>query len=113
MPASDVWVSTIENRIVYNGHDIKLPGRLINLAAVLAKRIGNAVTRDAIISQMWGNQEGDFADTSLSVACMQLRKRLKPIGLVIVTTWGVGYRMAKVSKTERFSTSTGAEHAAA
>lgn len=100
MPASGVWVSTLENRIVYNGHDIKLSGRLIDLAAILANRIGNTVERGEIISQMWGYTEGDFADASLKVACMQLRKRLKPIGLVIVTTWGVGYRMAKVSRTE-------------
>lgn len=115
-PDDGVTVSLTENRLFYREHSIHLSARLAELAYILAKRMPETVVTGSIIQQLWGDCEGDFADTNVKVAVCQLRKVLQPIGLQIITTWGKGYRLAAlpmVSRTEGFSTVTGADYAQA
>lgn len=115
-PTDGVTVSLTENRLFYREQSIHLTSRLAELAFILAKRMPETVVTGSIIQQLWGDCEGDFADTNIKVAVCQLRPRLKPLGLQIVTTWGKGYRMVAlpvVSRTEGFSTVTGADYAQA
>lgn len=92
---SAVVVSLEENRLVYRAQSIPLTPRLAELAFILARRMPATVAHEAIIGQMWGAMEGDNARVSLSVGIMHLRAALKPIGLDIINTREVGYRLAR------------------
>jgi DNA-binding response OmpR family regulator len=89
-----------ENILRYDRHAIHLPKRLAELAFILIRRMPSSVSREAIIQQMWGDREPGFAESNINVAICQLRVRLEPIGLRIITSRGIGFRMAEVSRTE-------------
>lgn len=89
-----------ENILRYDRHAIHLPKRLADLAFILVRRMPASVSREFIMHQMWGDREPDFAQENINVAICQLRKRVEPIGLRIITARGIGFRMAEVSRTE-------------
>jgi DNA-binding response OmpR family regulator len=94
-------VSLEENLLSYRGESIHLPNRLAELAFVLARRMPETVAHGGIIQRLWGVAELDYADDSVKVAVSQLNAKIRPLGLRILNTWGVGYRMTvDVSKTE-------------
>lgn len=114
-PTNAVVVDLTENVLRYRQHSIRLIPRLANLAYILSRRMPETVAREAIIAQMWGNMEGDYASGNLNVGVMHLRTVLRPFGLNIINTRSIGYRMVEVSRTERpvSYSNTGAEHARA
>lgn len=96
------------NRIVVNelvldedAHMVSIKGERIDLAnkeyellLYLMKNMGNALTRQAIISKVWG-YEYDSDDRTLDTHMKLLRKDLKEYGNYITTIRGVGYRFEK------------------
>lgn len=98
----------INNRIVVNGlvldedaHIVTIDNEKIDLAnkeyellLYLLKNIGNALTRQSIISKVWG-YEYDSDDRTLDTHMKLLRKDLKEYGKYITTIRSVGYRFEK------------------
>ena len=96
------------NRIVVNGlvldedaHIVTIDNEKIDLAnkeyellLYLLKNIGNALTRQSIISKVWG-YEYDSDDRTLDTHMKLLRKDLKEYGKYITTIRSVGYRFEK------------------
>ncbi len=95
-------------RIVVNGlivdenaHTVTVDGERVDMAnkeyellLYLLKNRGNALTRQAIISKVWG-YEYDSDDRTLDTHMKLLRKDLKEYGNCITTIRGVGYRFEK------------------
>ena len=95
-------------RIVVNGlivdedaHTVTVDGERVDMAnkeyellLYLLKNRGNALTRQAIISKIWG-YEYDSDDRTLDTHMKLLRKDLKEYGNCITTIRGVGYRFEK------------------
>ncbi len=98
----------ISNRIVVDGltvdedaHIVSIDGERVDMAnkeyellLYLLKNRGNALTRQAIISKVWG-YEYDSDDRTLDTHMKLLRKDLKDYGKYITTIRGVGYRFEK------------------
>ena len=98
----------VSNRIVVNGltvdedaHVVYVDGERIDMAnkeyellLYLLKNIGNALTRQQIISKVWG-YEYDSDDRTLDTHMKLLRRDLKEYGSYITTIRGVGYRFEK------------------
>lgn len=98
----------ISNRIVVDGltvdedaHTVSIDGERVDMAnkeyellLYLLKNRGNALTRQAIISKVWG-YEYDSDDRTLDTHMKLLRKDLKDYGKYITTIRGVGYRFEK------------------
>lgn len=98
----------ISNRIVVDGltvdedaHTVSIDGERVDMAnkeyellLYLLKNRGNALTRQAIISKVWG-YEYDSDDRTLDTHMKLLRKDLKDYGKNITTIRGVGYRFEK------------------
>ena len=98
----------INSRIVVNGlvldedaHIVTIDNEKIDLAnkeyellLYLLKNIGNALTRQSIISKVWG-YEYDSDDRTLDTHMKLLRKDLKEYGKYITTIRSVGYRFEK------------------
>ena len=100
-PTTAVVVDLNENVLRYAGHSLKLVCRLAEVAHILARRMPATVPMGDIIVKMWGGSEAAYADTNVKVAITQLRKTLRPIGLDIINTHSIGYRMAELSQTMR------------
>ena len=84
----DAHTVTIKNKRV------DLANKEYELLLLLMKNMGNALTRQTIISKVWG-YEYDSDDRTLDTHMKLLRKDLKEYGKYITTIRGVGYRFEK------------------
>ena len=73
---------------------VDLANKEYELLLYLLKNKGNALTRQSIISKVWG-YEYDSDDRTLDTHMKLLRKDLKEYGKYITTIRGVGYRFEK------------------
>ncbi len=80
--------------LTINGERAELANKEYELLLYLLKNRGNALTRQAIISKVWG-YEYDSDDRTLDTHMKLLRKDLKEYGKYITTIRGVGYRFEK------------------
>ena len=80
--------------VTINGERAELANKEYELLLYLLKNRGNALTRQAIISKVWG-YEYDSDDRTLDTHMKLLRKDLKEYGKYITTIRGVGYRFEK------------------
>ena len=80
--------------ITIDGQRVDMANKEYELLLYLLKNIGNAVTRQSIISNVWG-YEYDSDDRTLDTHMKLLRKDLRQYGQYITTIRGVGYRFEK------------------
>ena len=80
--------------VTIDGDRVDMANKEYELLLYLLKNIGNAVTRQSIISKVWG-YEYDSDDRTLDTHMKLLRKDLKQYGQYITTIRGVGYRFEK------------------
>ena len=80
--------------VTIDGERIDLANKEYELLLYLLQNIGNALTRQAIISKVWG-YEYDSDDRTLDTHMKLLRKDIKEYGKYITTIRGVGYRFEK------------------
>ena len=77
-----------------DGERVDMANKEYELLHYLLSNIGNALTRQSIISKVWG-YEYDSDDRTLDTHMKLLRKDLKQYGKYITTIRGVGYRFEK------------------
>lgn len=82
------------HQVTIKGERIDLANKEYELLNYLLENMGNALTRQAIISKVWG-YEYDGDDRTLDTHMKLLRKDLKEYGKYITTIRGVGYRFEK------------------
>ena len=80
--------------LTIDGKRVDLANKEYELLLYLLKNIGNALTRQSIISKVWG-YEYDSDDRTLDTHMKLLRKDLKQYSKYITTIRGVGYRFEK------------------
>ena len=80
--------------ITVDGKRVDLANKEYELLLYLMKNMGNALTRQQIISKVWG-YEYDSDDRTLDTHMKLLRKDLGKYGEYITTIRGVGYRFEK------------------
>lgn len=80
--------------VIVDGERVDMANKEYELLLYLVKNIGNALTRQSIISKVWG-YEYDSDDRTLDTHMKLLRRDLKGYGNYIKTIRGVGYRFEK------------------
>ena len=80
--------------VTIKGERIDLANKEYELLLYLMENMGNAMTRQSIISNVWG-YEYDSDDRTLDTHMKLLRKKLGEYGSYITTIRGVGYRFEK------------------
>ena len=90
----DMILDEDAHTVTIKGERIDLANKEYELLLYLLKNRGNALTRQAIISKVWG-YEYDSDDRTLDTHMKLLRKDLKEYGQYITTIRGVGYRFEK------------------
>jgi DNA-binding response OmpR family regulator len=87
-----VRIDPKDRLVTVNGARVELTRVEFDLLAMLAERLGAAVSRQALAERVLDpNRDGD--ERTLDVHVSRLRKKLGPES-VIETVWGIGYRLA-------------------
>jgi len=84
-------------RAWFHGQALDLRPKEYDLLHFLARHRGRVFTRDALLSHVWGH-DSYIGQRTVDVHVRRLRKKLSaaaPEEEVILTEWGVGYRLAE------------------
>jgi DNA-binding response OmpR family regulator len=97
-PSAGLSIDSARRKATLNGVPIELRPREFDLLALLARHPGQVFTREALLRQVWGQEQ--FLDTrTVDVHIRRLRARLAAIDPAaaerVQTEWGVGYRLAE------------------
>ncbi len=88
----ELVVSPKRHVVKVDGEEVSLTNKEFELLCLLLEHQGMAMTRDAIMDGVWG-QEFSRENRTLDVHVRTLRTKLGPAGHYIETVRGVGYRM--------------------
>nr|WP_225955132.1 response regulator transcription factor [Kibdelosporangium phytohabitans] len=90
---ADVRIDLSARRVLVADEEISLTTKEFELLAVLARRLGTAVSRQQLMDEIWGDAYLAIS-RSLDVHMTQLRSKLKRPGL-LTTIRGFGYRLGE------------------
>jgi phosphate regulon transcriptional regulator PhoB len=87
-------LDAVRHRCHVEGHEVELTAKEFDLLHGLMQRPGRVMTRDQLIDDVWGS---DVAVTTRTIDThlKRLREKLGPVGHLIETVRGVGYRFAE------------------
>ena len=88
----ELFVSPKRHGVKVDGEEVSLTNKEFELLCLLLEHQGMAMTRDAIMDGVWG-QEFSRENRTLDVHVRTLRTKLGPAGHYIETVRGVGYKM--------------------
>lgn len=88
----ELFVSPKRHVVKVDGEEVFLTNKEFELLCLLLEHQGMAMTRDAIMDGVWG-QEFSRENRTLDVHVRTLRTKLGPAGHYIETVRGVGYKM--------------------
>ena len=88
----ELFVSPKRHVVKVDGEEVSLTNKEFELLCLLLEHQGMAMTRDAIMDGVWG-QELSRENRTLDVHVRTLRTKLGPAGHYIETVRGVGYKM--------------------
>jgi two-component system alkaline phosphatase synthesis response regulator PhoP len=90
-----LFVSIPRRLVTVNGVEVSLTLKEFGLLAFLLKNAGIVMTRDRLLTAVWGyNYEGETR--TIDTHILTLRGKLGPSGSVIQTVRGVGYKAGEV-----------------
>jgi DNA-binding response OmpR family regulator len=84
-------------KVWFRGESLKLRPREFDLLHFLARHKGQVFTRETLLSHVWGH-ESYIGERTVDVHVRRLRSQfsdIDPDAQVILTEWGVGYRLAE------------------
>jgi DNA-binding response OmpR family regulator len=94
----DLTIDTGERRVMRDGHDVPLTHTEFDLLAYLAQNAGRALSRERILSSVWG-YEHPIETRVIDVHVRNLRRKIEPDPgqpRYILAVPGIGYRFAAV-----------------
>ena len=77
-------------RLYCDGQPVELTSREFATAEMLLMRVGRVVTKQQLVDQLYGWEEG-LSSNAVEVLVHRLRKKLEPTGIDIRTIRGMGY----------------------
>ena len=98
----DLFVSPQRHVVRVAGEEVPLTNKEFELLCLLLEHQGMAMTRDAIMDGVWG-QEFSRENRTLDVHVRTLRTKLGAAGHYIETVRGVGYKIGGASWRGKFS----------
>jgi len=90
-------IDRASRRVWTSGEEIDLTGLELRLLVELYDRRGRVLTREALLSDVWGIQ-GDVTTRTVDTHVKRLREKLGGAGAYVETVRGVGYRFAMEPK---------------
>ncbi len=98
----DLTLDTIAHRLTKKGRDIQLSSREYDLLLYLMKNAGRALSRNTLLSQVWGEEwVGDDRTLDVHVRWLRLKIEEDPAAPVYLqTVRGFGYRFVGAEELE-------------
>lgn len=96
LPDTDLVVDLGTNTAIRNGMVVTLPPMGAELLYLLAKAAPRIISRDSLISGVWGGREPENVDSAIRVKVSRLRQDIEPLGLTIITAKHQGYGLRKM-----------------
>lgn len=94
LSSHDIVMNRGEHRVYKGGKNVELSLKEYELLEYLLKNKGLAVTREALMSEVWGYDY--YGDTrTVDVHIRHLREKIDNDGTIIETVKGVGYRIGR------------------
>jgi DNA-binding response OmpR family regulator len=96
-PAEGLRFDHPRRQVWFSGQPLELRPKEYDLLHFLAQNRGQVFSRDALLSHVWG-LESYIGERTVDVHVRRLRAKLAavdPDAQVILTEWGVGYRLAE------------------
>jgi len=92
----DISLDTIARRLMKQGKEIPLSAREFDLLAILMKHAGQALSREELLNQVWGDAwVGDPRTLDVHVRWLRMKIEEDPASPVYIqTVRGHGYRFA-------------------
>ncbi|MFS8200361.1 response regulator transcription factor [Streptomyces sp. CWNU-52B] len=99
--AADVEVELDARRVTVAGAEVELTTKEFDILAVLAARVGTAVSREQLLDEVWGDAH-HAVSRSLDVHLTQLRAKLRRPDRpdLLTTIRGFGYRFGDLRRPE-------------
>lgn len=94
LTAGPIHMDTDKHEVSVNGRQITLTLKEFNLLRMLLDHPGSVLTRDQLLSEIWG-YDFDGETRTVDVHVRTLRQKLGEAGDEIETVRGVGYRIGK------------------
>ncbi len=88
----ELKVSPARHQVTVNGEEVMLTRKEFELLALLAANKGIVMTRDQLLTKIWG-YEFDGESRTVDVHIRSLRSKLGDCGSLIETVRGIGYRI--------------------
>jgi two-component system alkaline phosphatase synthesis response regulator PhoP len=82
-------------KVFVNNKEVFFPKKEFEVLAFLVKNAGKVVTRETLLSQIWGS-DVFVIDRTIDVHIRKIREKMGPNADYIDTIKGVGYRMKEV-----------------
>ncbi len=94
----NIRINTLEGKVVKNGTEIVLTALEYRLLLIIANHIGQVLTRNQLLEQIW-DVAGDFVnDNTLTVYIKRLREKIEDdpqSPTIIKTIRGLGYKVGE------------------
>lgn len=88
-------VNTSKHTVTVNGEDVQLTYKEFELLCYLLENIDAVLTREKILSRVWG-YDFDGESRTVDVHIRTLRQKLGDAGRMIETVRGIGYKAARL-----------------
>lgn len=95
LAAGGVRLDLQAHRVYYNGDPLMLTPNEYEVLKYLLERKDAAVSRDELLTQVWGFQT-DVETRATDDTIRRLRKKLENTGLSIQSVWGYGFRLTEI-----------------
>lgn len=88
----DVHIDPAAREVRIKGHPVELRAKEFDLLWTLARHAGQVLSREQLLSQVWGYDfYGETRTVDVHIA--HLRRHLKGSRVSIETVWGIGYKL--------------------
>ena len=88
----DVHIDPAAREVRIKGHSVELRAKEFDLLWTLARHAGQVLSREQLLSQVWGYDfYGETRTVDVHIA--HLRRHLKGSRVSIETVWGIGYKL--------------------
>lgn len=94
LPVSDEMIMVRpEGTVTHGGVSAHLSGREFDLVEKLALAIPRCVSRGGLYDWIYQLEQGDRDERNIDVHMTRIRRKLKPLGVSILTHWGKGFSL--------------------
>ncbi len=91
----DMVLGMQQHTLSIDGRSVELTNLEFKLLYTFIKNPNQALDRDFLRDEVWGDDSTNFNDKTINVAMNRLKKKIDPTGEreYIVPVWGVGYKL--------------------